>query len=282
MSRTDPARGGDGPRELAELQREAERLASEITALLDTAGGQLGKVHRLEQERDGEVVSNAWFVERRAAANSGAVSNLRNIRRAILEARLPASPWVAGQAAAASRSLRGGADTVDSELESYLADLEAHLEDRARDERAGREDTARLEEQREALLERADRAGGVYVYTFPTYYRHAHHALDHPLRHLYKIGHTSGDTNTRVLTQARQAAAPEDPIVVRVYRHADLAPAELERKFHTMLEAAGHTHPDADRRVRGIEWFATTEVFLDAVAELLGADVEQPEFEPPE
>jgi hypothetical protein len=134
-----------------------------------------------------------------------------------------------------------------------------------------------MEAQREALLKRVERAGGVYVFTYPTYYRYPRHDLDHPPRHLYKIGHTTGDSHTRVLAQGCQTGAPEDPIVVRIYRHPQRSPAAVERWFHHLLESAGHIHPDANRAIGGTEWFATTEQFLDAIAEFLGADVEQPE-----
>jgi hypothetical protein len=68
----------------------------------------------------------------------------------------------------------------------------------------------------------------------------------------------------------RGTAAPEDPIITRVYLCEDGSdsPATMERKFHSLLSAAGHVREVAVNS--GREWFLTNEVFLDAIADVLG------------
>jgi hypothetical protein len=68
----------------------------------------------------------------------------------------------------------------------------------------------------------------------------------------------------------RGTAAPEDPVIRRVYVCPDEsdAPAVMERKFHALLSAAGHVREYASNS--GREWFLTNEEFLDAIADTLG------------
>jgi hypothetical protein len=51
-------------------------------------------------------------------------------------------------------------------------------------------------------------------------------------------------------------------------------PTEMEGKFHLMLKASGL---QTDARYAGVEWFATTEDQLDAIAELLGFEITKPQ-----
>ena len=47
-----------------------------------------------------------------------------------------------------------------------------------------------------------------------------------------------------------------------------MTPADFERRFHRMLEAAGHGRPSG--RNNGLDWFATNLEFLDEIAGALG------------
>jgi hypothetical protein len=73
---------------------------------------------------------------------------------------------------------------------------------------------------------------------------------------------------------------PEDPVILRVYSGNStelpgppVSYGELEKKFHQLLAAAGHSKTSA--RSGGIEWFATTIEFLDQIALTLDLVVEK-------
>lgn len=263
------------------LGSRAHDLRPHLDQLLREADGQLGEIASLML--DGDVDANAPlrdFVDRSSAANVGAVSNLRATIRAVRQAKLPNAPSVARQAAAKVRALQATArDNGDDVVVAYLEELEAKLEARVQDRVANAAEVQQLERDSEYLAASVEGHGGVYVYTYPTYHRHARHDLDNPPRHLLKIGYTTKSSDERVLAQARAAGIPEDPVILRVYRHRSEEPWTLEKRFHRLLWAAGHVHPDAERRIGGKEWFATTEDFLDAIAEELGALIEQPDLE---
>jgi hypothetical protein len=68
-----------------------------------------------------------------------------------------------------------------------------------------------------------------------------------------------------------RAAAPEEPILVRIYpTDADDSLAK-EQRFHRLLAAADHERSTA--RTGGTEWFLTSVRFLDEVADVLGLEV---------
>jgi hypothetical protein len=66
---------------------------------------------------------------------------------------------------------------------------------------------------------------------------------------------------------------PENPWIARVYRHAELSPKALERIFHDLLAAAGHSQ--APGRHAGEDWYATNLEFLDAIATALGCETSE-------
>jgi hypothetical protein len=109
----------------------------------------------------------------RAAANTGAVANLLVNIRAIRDGEIPKAPSLARGALSATRSFLKqhrsalSAAAVDH-LNSVIADLELALDDEGAQEQEEQElqsKTAELENVLEA-------SGGVYVYTFPHYWRY--------------------------------------------------------------------------------------------------------------
>jgi hypothetical protein len=65
---------------------------------------------------------------------------------------------------------------------------------------------------------------------------------------------------------------PEPLVLIRAYATGDRDPAVVERRFHKLLETAGHENPrrsGSSSREVGREWFLTTEDFLDEIAETL-------------
>ena len=115
----------------------------------------------------------------------------------------------------------------------------------------------------------AAQLSGVYVYSLPHYLTHS---LDPETgRTLLKVGHSSVDVFSRVASQSRTTALPEDPILLRIYQCDSSAGAEAN--FHDWLTRAGHTRPRATIQA-GTEWFLTTVDFLDDIAVELGLDVQ--------
>lgn len=103
---------------------------------------------------------------------------------------------------------------------------------------------------------------GVYVYTYPQYMRTDIISADG--RTLYKVGASAAGVGARLERQCRKTEVPEDPIVVRVF--ASTSPFEDEKRFHSILTAAGHSHSSSSG---GIEWFNTSLDLIDAIADAL-------------
>jgi hypothetical protein len=68
---------------------------------------------------------------------------------------------------------------------------------------------------------------------------------------------------------------PEDPKLLRIYHKDDMNIEEVEKKFHQTLERVGHERSAARRTKAGTEWFATTLDAIDALAELMGLQIER-------
>ncbi len=110
-------------------------------------------------------------------------------------------------------------------------------------------------------LEAALSLGGVYVYTFPQYWRSP--TVSGTRRTLLKIG-----MSTRIGEQARGTVMPGEPLILRVYQSASSEPRDLERTFHRLLNAADHTREN--NNAGGREWFETSVEFLDTIPTVLG------------
>lgn len=103
---------------------------------------------------------------------------------------------------------------------------------------------------------------GVYIYTYPQYMRTDIISADG--RTLYKVGASAEGVGARLERQRRKTEVPEDPIVVRVF--ASTSPFEDEKRFHSILTAAGHSHSSSSG---GVEWFNTSLDLIDAIADAL-------------
>lgn len=244
-------------------------VETELRAALSANTGNLGRVYLLLQEG---VTSNAKLVEARAAANSGAVSNIKAIIKAILTGECPSAPSIAGQA---GRTIGGIVRTnpgLSAGSRQYLADLRAVLDEHSQDTEAVEREDRELEAASDNLERAIADLDGVYVYTYPTYFRTVQKT--DPERFLYKVGKTERFSGQRIEEQQRATNMPEDPWTLRVYRSAALTPDQLEDRFHAILEAAGHGHSLGMRS--GKEWFFTNLEFLDGVASLLECEVHKP------
>lgn len=241
-------------------------LREELVNALRNNEGQLGKVFSL---LEGGMSSNREFVEAGAAANEGAVGNLRRTIRTVLEGVPPKAP---SRAAHARRSIGGilrDNPDLSSEAREYLERLRDLLETISADGKAIEEEDKNLERASKELEKSLESMPGVYVYTLPSFYRTVQKT--DPDRFWFKIGMTERFAGVRVGEQMRSTGLPEDPWIARVYRHREREPKNLEMEFHNLLAAAGHSR--AAGRHSGRDWYATNLEFLDAVAAALGCEI---------
>lgn len=230
----------------------------------------LGKVFHLIEAG---VTSNKDLVSSGAGANSGAVGINKQILDAILRRRIPSSSNIATYAYRAINRLEKLGGPLSPELTTYLSGLVIDLKAKSLDENAIKESLQEAEKESrslEKLLERISNA--IYVYSYPTYLRAG--TAEDPDLYWFKIGFTDSEVGNRILSQARQTAMPEDPVIVRVYHKPGTSAQELETKFHKTLDAFKQ-HRSAHKNQRaGKEWFATDLEKLDAIAELLDLEIE--------
>lgn len=242
----------------------ASTVAEEIDELLPLSKGQLGSVSKCIQSG---ITDRKAIVDEGAAANTGAVYNIERNIEAIRDGVIPDAPSMASGALSASRSFLKQhrsrlSPAAVAHLEIVIESLASAVADRSAQDREEEELQRKGTELEEALAVQ----GGVYVFTFPHYWRYP--TVEDTRRTLLKIGMTSKDAGERVKQQARQTAVPEDPLLLRVYQSDTLEPRELEKTFHRLLIAADHTRAETSS-AGGKEWFETSIEFLDTIAATL-------------
>lgn len=246
-------------------------VRDEIRRALQINDGNLGLVFGLFERG---VTSPSEIVTEGGIANTGYASNLMRYIRTILDGEIPNSP---SRAAAAGRTIGGLIRTFEFSEESrlYLQDLRSELDEYANNSDAIQIEENLLEKQSDILATMAEQAGGVYVYSFPTYIRTP--AKTDPDRYWMKVGMTDRVVDMRIADQTRSTAMPEDPLILRVYRSNSVSNAELEKKLHRILQSAGHSRTVA--RHGGREWYATNLDLLDEIAEALELDIQGNQFQ---
>lgn len=238
-------------------------LRAKLHQLLLHVPGQLSAVYRAMVALPGAGPTDLLpFTD---CANSGVVGNRRIIVSAIMDGTEPRSASVARQAASTVRKMYKTAK--DEAVISRLAHVLAALEAKATSTQAVAEETEQLESDSAVLADALKQATGVYVYTYPHYWRHPY--VPDSERRLLKVGHTTNQAWNRVLNQARQTGMPEDPLLLRVYETND--PTATEKTFHMLLDAAEHERSLG--AAVGKEWFVTTVDYCDAVAAALNLGV---------
>jgi hypothetical protein len=238
-----------------------------IKALLENSR-QLGKVYFLDPEM---AKKPKEIVELEGAANEGAVGNIRCALRAILDGVIPNSPAVSRQAAGNLRSLAKENPGFESAVLEHVNEVLFELQERAASKIFMEVETEERLKESEDLTKLVEKRGGVYAYSLPHYLNYP--CKEDPDRFWFKVGRTSGNFVDRVVDSHRKTGLPEDPIIRRTYFSGTMDPKEMEGKFHLMLKASGL---QTDARYAGVEWFATTEDQLDAIAELLGLEISRP------
>lgn len=244
------------------MKSPSEKVIAEVSAALTNNDGNLGKVYRAYSQgmRGATEIANSG-----AAANAGAASNLLAVIRALLELEPQWRPKSSAVAAHVGRSIGGllrDNPGFSDETRLYLSDLRVELDQE--DEQDKARENKEFERSSEDLTKDLEQYGGIYVYTFPTYFRTP--AKQDPERVWFKVGKTVGAAGQRVRQQLRSTAMPEDPWIMRVYRRPEMDVTEVETKFHDLLTAAGSR---TQARYGGQEWFATSLEFLDTIASTL-------------
>ncbi len=251
------------------MSAPTSEVETEIRSVLESNTNKMGVAYRLLQEGK---VTNAEIVAGGAAANSGAASNVKTIVNTILSGECPTSPSIAAQVGRAIGGLLKTHPDLTAATYDYLTALRSELDAFSQDTEAVEREDRQIEAASEDLERSIEDLDGVYVYTFPTYFRTVQ-KID-PERILLKVGKTDRFNSIRIREQQRATNMPEDPWMLRVYRSPTISPEDLERKFHKMLDAAGHGRSNGRRA--GKEWFYTNLEFLDAIAEVLSLDVHKP------
>lgn len=229
--------------------------------MLERAGGRLHEV--FDQCRAG-VTSPAAAAG--ATAREAVAADLMLRVRTIL-----GEPWTGPPARA--RSIAGTVRALmrtpglSSQAQQYLVDLRAKMLNIAESAAAQQQEQLLLDANSTALEGELRTADGVFVYTYPHYWRHPY--LVEQNRRLFRLGSTADGAWQRVVDQTRAAGAPEDPVLMRVYATTDHEAAELT--FRRLLESADHG--GVLNSSDGREWFATTLEFLDEIANVLGMEI---------
>jgi hypothetical protein len=248
-----------------------ESLRSELEICMLTDEFLLGEIYALYKEG---VVDAKELVTRTNAANRGVVYNNLAMIRALLESKVPAGASMSRQSAWAVGRILKNNSTMSALLKDYLTGLKLSLEENTNNVTAVLHDVDKLDQQSAALARQAvGIQHGIYVYSFPTYLHYG--TVEDQQLYWVKIGSTKNSVWQRIVEQNRQTSMPEDPKLLRIYHKADMNIDEIEKNFHTTLEAVGHERSAARRTKAGTEWFATTLDAVDAIAKLMALEIEK-------
>lgn len=245
-------------------------LREKLHKLLLSVPGQLGTVYRAMLTHP--TAGPTELLPHTDCANSCVVGNRRIVVQAIMEGIEPSGASVARQAASTvARLVR---DVADEAVKDHLEQVLTSLRDKAGDEQAVKAETVQLPADSAVLADALKDASGVYVYTYPHYWRHPY--VPDTERRMLKVGRTSNKAWARVFAQAKSTGMPEDPLLLRVYKTED--PVATDKTFHMLLDAAEHERSLGT--AVGTEWFVTTIEYCDTVAIALKLDVLEGSTEP--
>jgi len=253
------------------IKEPTDPIGKELHEALIRNQGTMGSTYRLLCEG---IETPNEIVEKGLAANVGVVSNDKSMIRTILEGVIPNSPSRAWRNGRAIGGLLRDNPELSFPTKEYLVNLRDELDDFASNESAQKFEDSAIEKVSNELEKAIDVQSGVYVYTFPTYFKNP--VKKDPERFWLKIGRTEQVVEMRIANQTRQTAMPEDPWILRVYQSDSFSITELEQTFHKMLISAGHTRTEA--RHGGKEWFATNLEYLDQIAEILNLKIMKNDF----
>ena len=135
---------------------------------------------------------------------------------------------------------------------------------RANNPQAIEDEDTKVEKETSQAVESG--VAGIYVYTYPQYYRHPvmPETDDNDARTYLKVGMSEKDAFKRVIQQ--QTGMPESPMILQIWKVEDDGDLrEMEKKIHNHLRMIGHSGPHQRK-----EWFLTNEQSIASTANLLG------------
>lgn len=280
-----------------ERQRRAADLWTQRVLGPNSTPVILADIERHIRQMDGDHLAVAFEVlGQTASEDTSAIAELQNrlghdgparayrFRQTVDAFRfgvLPTSPSAARYVQRRLRAFRRRFDrSLLQESVRFLQENERRLSDMLDDEGAHE---AEENEAAQAEVNHAEqlKKSGVYVFTYPHYHRNPTVPSERTDRlhdrTLMKIG-SADRLGKRIDQIANVTGAPEPRRILRLYLPPDGANdvRAIERKFHRLLDAAGHAGPrraSVERQAGGTEWFATSLEFLDSIAEVLELEV---------
>ena len=239
-------------------------VLSELHSYLENDSSLYGEIWR----KTNEGMSEEEIQESRGATYPNFIWNYRRYLKALLEADLPKGPSMLRESGVLFRRiLRTGTLTPSTitYLEEGLIEIDSRIENR----------TLQTLEDNDAIrnteILETRNAVGVYVYSLMHYLRYPYDSATG--RTLMKVGRSDRDIIRRFKEQTRTTALPEEPVLLRIYQQKETSTelSAIERKFHSLLEAADHDRSAA--RTGGTEWFLTSVKFLDEIADTLNLEI---------
>lgn len=244
--------------------KPSPEVSKELENYLEQDASLYGEIWRktIQGESDEDIQRS------RGAASPNFIWNYRRYTKALLESDLPKSPSMLRETGVLYRRVLKAANlslSAKTYLENGLIEIESRIDNKTLQaiEESDALRTTQILETRNAI--------GVYVYSLMHYLRYPYDPASG--RTLMKVGRSDRDVIQRFREQTRTTALPEEPVLLRIYqrRESSLDVPVLEKKFHSLLEAADHDRSAA--RTGGTEWFLTSLKFLDEIADTLNLDI---------
>ena len=136
------------------------RIREELSEMLRQNEGQIGLVYELWSKG---AKKNKEFVDKGAAANSGAAANIRATIEAVMEGIIPSGPTVAVIARSAVNGLIRRNSQISKPTKQYLEALLQRLSERADDQESRDVEEKDFAEESERIQKELGRRSGVYV-----------------------------------------------------------------------------------------------------------------------
>jgi hypothetical protein len=239
-------------------------VRAELIEILRNDSGLHGEIWRSTEAG----LSDEEIQKARGANYPNFIWNYRRYTRALLEGDLPKGATLLNETAVLFRRINRLAH-LTNDCKRYL---EGGLHEIAL--KVGNRETQAQEEQsvltQTITLEKKS-SPGIYVYSLMHYLRFPYDQGTG--RTLMKVGRSDRDVIKRFREQIRTTALPEEPVLLRIYENSSETTglADLEKRFHSLLEAADHDRSAA--RTGGTEWFLTSLKFLDEIGSTLNLKI---------
>ena len=235
-----------------------EQYLKEVQKALEHDTKRIGDVWRLTNKGK----SATEIAEELNVDTNTFVYGYQNFIQAIEDGNLPKSPSVARGCGAALRGfINRGHEYLSDKTNQELRRRAEECDRIATDLQALEEEDAKVAKE----MSQAELTRGIYVYTYPHYYRHPvmPETDDTEARTYLKIGMSEKGAFKRVMQQ--KTGMPETPMLLRIWEvenGCDLR--KIEKRIHDHLRTIGHGGPPRK------EWFLTNEQSVASTADLLG------------